>query len=646
MSRRCFVLAILIQMVLLMPAFAGPVPVIGTDADQYLGPVDVVASPDGETLYVVQYDGKRIDAVDVASGEVVRSVACPSQPTGVVLSPDGGRMYITCSGAPGRVLVAETGTGEIVAEIPVGHTPTGPAISPDGLRLYVCNRFDNDVSVVDLENGEEVQRVPALREPVASAITPDGSRLFVANLVPIDASDSYDVAAEVTVIETETLETSQIRLVNGSASVFGIDVSPCGRFAYAAHVLSRYQMPTTQLERGWMNTNALTIMDVESKTRINTVLLDDIDLGASNPWGVTTTCDGATILVSHAGTHEVSAIDAEALHEKLASIPRTLEEAKEAGRYDTVGTYSSITVDDVPNDLAFLVDLRRRIPLRRGGHWGMVNDDGPLINGPRGLVAIGNTFYVTLYFSDALAAVDLENPAHYPVQLMPLGPEPELSPIRAGNMAFHDADLCFQKWQSCASCHPSARVDGLNWDLLNDGIGNPKNTKSMLLAHQTPPSMSLGVRSDAETAVRAGFRHIQFAVVPEETSVAVDEFLKALKPEPSPFLVDGQLSEAAERGKEIFFDEEVGCANCHPAPLYTDLQMYNVGYTGEFSAGATTFDTPTLIECWRTAPYMHDGHFTTMEQLLIEHRHGSYGGNLDNLSEQDFADLVEFVLSL
>jgi hypothetical protein len=39
-------------------------------------------------------------------------------------------------------------------------------------------------------------------------------------------------------------------------------VSPDGRFAYVTHTLGRYQLPTTQLERGWMNTNALSIIDV------------------------------------------------------------------------------------------------------------------------------------------------------------------------------------------------------------------------------------------------------------------------------------------------------------------------------------------------------------------------------------------------
>ena len=59
-----------------------------------------------------------------------------------------------------------------------------------------------------------------------------------------------------------------------------------------------------------------------------------------------------------------------------------------------------------------------------------------------------------------------------------LGTVREPSLERKGEMLFNDAQLCFQGWQSCASCHPAdARADGLNWDLLNDGIGNPKNVK-------------------------------------------------------------------------------------------------------------------------------------------------------------------------
>jgi len=629
-----------ISLLLVCAAFVLPA---SSHAAQYLGPIDVLASPDGKSLYVVQADAQKIDILDLASEKVTRSIACPAEPTGIAICSHCSKLFITCAGPKGVVCVADASSGQISATIPVGHTPCAPSVAPDGKRLYVCNRFDNDVSVIDLEAMKETSRVEAIREPVGSAITPDGSALFVTNLLPVDAADSYDVAAEVTVIDTATLKTSNIRLPNGSSSVHEVCVSPDGKYAYVAHILSRYQMPTTQLERGWMNTNAMTIIDVASKSRINTVLLDDIDLGAANPWAVSTTADGKKILVTHAGTHEVSAIDAEGLIAKLEGIPKTMEEAKASGRFDGRGTYSSITVDDVPNDLAFLVDLRRRIQLRRGGPWGMLNDPGPFINGPRGMDVIGTKFYVAVYFCDLVAVVDLEDKSYYPVKAIRLGPEPKMTVKRRGQMHFHDADLCFQHWQSCASCHPDARVDSLNWDLLNDGLGTPKNVRSMLLTHKTPPSMSTGVRDTGEAAVRAGIRHIQFAVRPEEDAVAIDEYLKALQPVPSPYLVDGKLSEAAQRGKQIF--TRVGCVNCHPEPLYTDLKLHDVNSRGKYDR-RSEFDTPTLIEVWRTGPWMHDGSITTMKGLFGEAKHGSTAGDVEGLSEKEISDLSEFVLSL
>ncbi|MCH5373793.1 MAG: PIG-L family deacetylase, partial [Planctomycetes bacterium] len=282
MSRRCLFLAYWIRTLCPLLAVTASAAAAIAAPGEYLGPIDVVASPDDATLYVVEYDGKRIDAIDVAAGKVARSIACPASPTGLALSADGSKLFVTWGGPEGIVGVVDAVSGAVINQIPVGHTPAAPVVSPDAKRLYVCNRFTNDVSVIDLATNKEIQRVPAIREPVSAAITSDGERLFVCNLLPVDPADSYDVAAEITVIDTGSLKTQNIRLLNGSSSVYGICISPDGKYAYVAHILSRYQMPTTQLERGWMNTNALSILDVAGKSLVNTVLLDDIDLGAGD----------------------------------------------------------------------------------------------------------------------------------------------------------------------------------------------------------------------------------------------------------------------------------------------------------------------------------------------------------------------------
>jgi cytochrome c peroxidase len=222
-----------------------------------------------------------------------------------------------------------------------------------------------------------------------------------------------------------------------------------------------------------------------------------------------------------------------------------------------------------------------------------------------------------------------------------------MTAARRGELYFHDARICLQGWQSCASCHPgNARMDGLNWDLLNDGLGNPKNTRSLLLAHKTPPAMSLGVRETAETAVRAGIRHILFTVQPLEVAEAIDKYLKSLKPVPSPHLVNGQLSPAARRGEKLFRSKETGCAQCHPPPLFTNLKSYDVGTRGPLDDEADTFDTPTLIELWRTAPYLHDGSAATLRDLLTLANQNDRHGKTSLLTADQIMDLCEYLLSL
>lgn len=595
------------------------IPVFG-NAPVYLSPLAAVPSPDGNTLYVAQATARQVALYDVTAKQVERVVSLDvsGELTGLALSPDGQTLAVTVAGPQGEVLLQPVdGGGARVARF--GHTPGAPVFSPDGDVLYVASRFTNEVGAIDTRTGRVRGTMPAIREPVALALLPDGSKLFVANHLPAGRADVDYVAAAVSVLDPENAQVlDTIALPNGSTGIRGACVSPDGRHVYVTHILARYQLPTTQLERGWMNTNALSVIDTATNSLVNTVLLDDVDLGAANPWGVACTPDGASICVAIAGTHELIVIDAPALHERLAKAAAN-EPVTEVTR----------SAEDVPNDLSFLVGIKRRFALAG--------------NGPRGLALADGKAYATEYFTDSIGVVDLVGEAIHQPTSLPLGPKVEPSQIRLGEQHFNDGNFCFQKWQSCASCHPDARADGLNWDLLNDGLGNPKQTKSMLFAHQTPPAMVTGIRPSAEVAVRAGFRFIQFAVRPEEDSVAVDEYLKALQPVPSPFLANGRLSASARRGQRVFRD--AGCAECHPAPLYTNLQLYDVGL-GIGVHKNTPFDTPTLIENWRTAPYLYDGRAATMLDVLKTFNQNDTHGRTTHLSERELADLAEFILSL
>jgi DNA-binding beta-propeller fold protein YncE len=248
----------------------------------------------------------------------------------------------------------------------------------------------------------------------------------------------------------------------GSSSLRGLAISPDGKYVYVTHIMGRYKMVTTQVDRGWMNTNLLTVINTANQEIVNSVLLDDLDIGAPNPWGVKVSSDGSFLVVTHAGSHEISLINRLVLHEKLQRV---------AGGEQV--TMASIRPEDVPNDFSFLVGLRQRIRLKG--------------NRPRGVAIAGNKIFVTEYFSGSMSVVEL-NGLHT-VRSIDIGEEPEMNKERQGYMIFNDATHCSQLWQSCASCHPDSRADGLNWNLMNIGLSKFRNTKSLLYSHFTPPAM-------------------------------------------------------------------------------------------------------------------------------------------------------------
>ena len=70
-----------------------------------------------------------------------------------------------------------------------------------------------------------------------------------------------------------------------------------------------------------------------------------------------------------------------------------------------------------------------------------------------------------------------------------------------------------------------------------------------------------------------------------------------------------------------------------------------MGSTGELDH-VKEFDTPTLIELFRTAPYFHDGSATTLKEVLVDRNKGDVHGTTSDLKPEEIADLIEFLESL
>jgi cytochrome c peroxidase len=134
------------------------------------------------------------------------------------------------------------------------------------------------------------------------------------------------------------------------------------------------------------------------------------------------------------------------------------------------------------------------------------------------------------------------------------------------------------------------------------------------------------------------------------------EFQELLDFPPAPKLdVFGKLSpqkasESEQRGEKLFFGK-ARCAECHPAPYYTDNTMHNLQterfykpqmVNGRMAAGDGPIKTFTLRGIKDSPPYLHDGRLLTLEDT-VEFFNLVLGVQL---SKEEKAELVAFLRCL
>lgn len=164
-----------------------------------------------------------------------------------------------------------------------------------------------------------------------------------------------------------------------------------------------------------------------------------------------------------------------------------------------------------------------------------------------------------------------------------------------------------------------------------------------------------------------------------QTAKALAQFQRTLVSADSKFdqVMRGeqQFTTEEQRGWTIFFDAGypetpmAECSHCHSDPLFTNLAFSNNGLDssltltdfpdlglGKISGNKYDngkFRVPTLRNIMITAPYMHDGRFTNIGEVIQHYNTGgAYAENVDpnvrplQLSEQDQKDLIAFLHTL
>lgn len=584
------------------------------DTVVYRSPYDTAYSADGTMLAVSDATAGELVIINPSTGMVVQNIVLDGEPRGVAWN--GNTLVYAAEYGAGTVAEIDPSNGNILRRFTVGCTPSGLAYVGSRGELLVADKGLNKVYVIDVSSGTIAAEVPVVYAPEAVDVKSDGSVAVVANSLPYGDARDTTFGVDVSFIDLATNTVlSNVRLPQGSSNLKDVKISVDGTKVFATHTLGRVNVTTTQVTRGWTNTNALSILDLQQRSLYATVLLDGINGGAADPWGIVQSADGSTLWVSISGTHQV-------------------------GRINLTGLFNVI-----PSDEAQREALKNSLTTLRGNElMKIIQLPG---QGPRGIDLVSDQLAVGSYFAGKVYFVDTSSLEI--TDEVALGTIPEEGQVRRGERTWHDASTTLQQWLSCATCHPDARSDGLNWDLMNDGIGNPKNSKGMLYSIETPPVMATGIRKDAYTAINAGFLYIKFVQPTQADKDTVAAYLSSLRPEPNPYLASGGiLTPDAVLGKALFFSSGTSCSTCHSGPYFTDLNKYDVGtrHPLDSSNNDLMYDTPTLLDLWRTAPYLHDGSAATLRDVLTVHNAQNLHGSTSQLTSQQIDQLVAYLLQI
>jgi cytochrome c peroxidase len=158
----------------------------------------------------------------------------------------------------------------------------------------------------------------------------------------------------------------------------------------------------------------------------------------------------------------------------------------------------------------------------------------------------------------------------------------------------------------------------------------------------------------------------------EEVSYALAQFIRTMISSNSPYdkrlRGEANLTEEQWRGYEIFFSERGDCFHCHGTVLLTDNIFHNNGLDANPDSGRSMvtgsssdlgkFKTPTLRNLAFTAPYMHDGRYNTLEEVVDFYSEGlQYSATIDplmknvhnggiHLTPAEKSDLIAFLFAL
>ena len=595
---------------------------------RYKTPLSLALRPGGGELYVTCEAAYSVIVVDPAARRKVAEIPVGGQPMAVAFSPDGRRAYVS-NRLDDSVSVVDADARKAIATVPVGDEPHGLLTDRAGKYLYVLNTASDDISVIDTASLKEVKRLAASRGPWSLALTPDGSRIFATNMLSRFVEYRKPSVSEVTVIDPDRAAVENRIVVPDANLVQGVAWHPSGKFALITLLRTKNLVPMTRMMQGWTITNGLGIAWADG--RVDQVLLDEPGMCFPDPIGVAVTPDGRYGMVTSSGTDRVAVVD----------LPKLVGMLEAAGPRERQEVF--------PNHLGKATEF--------------VVAHIPTKNCPRGILVMpdGKTAFVANSLDDSLTVIDV--PKREAVGRIDLGGPKEITKIRFGERLFHSAKVSFRRQLSCHSCHPDGHVDGLTYDIEEDGPGggigkDPVDNRTLRGILDTAPFKWSGINPSLsrQCGPRLSVFFTRLAPFTPEQLSALDTYITTIPRPPNRYRpVGAPLTEAQRRGRTVFYrtkttdgrsiPKEQRCATCHFPPLYTDRNMHDVGTRGPWDSHSK-FDAPHLNNIYDSAPYLHDGKAATLEEIWTRYNPLDQHGVTNDMTKDQLNDLIEYLKTL
>ena len=239
------------------------------------GPHGVVITPDGRKVYVSSDGAASVSVIDTASDHVVATIDVGANPHGLAISADGSRVLVSGWGS-NQAEIIDTATDRVIGSVPVAQSHNG-TLNRDGRAGWVASQKQDAKALVrlDLATWKEVARVPLNATPRGLELSPDGRRVFF-TLAGVNA---------IQVLDTTTNQI--VAQIPVGASPHCAAFTPDGRWALAVVQGSG--------ELGILNT-------------ANDTLAGGVPVGKAPHWSASTS-DGRLAFVTNEGSNDVSVVD-------------------------------------------------------------------------------------------------------------------------------------------------------------------------------------------------------------------------------------------------------------------------------------------------------------------------------------------------